>query len=471
MRVLIAGAGKVTRELLRRLGEAWSVTLIDKQSERLERLKCFPHIDLCVTGDASSRLVLEQAGLAEQDFVLALTNSDAVNLEVCRIARRDWRGNLAALVNDSGSIADFHALKVRAVCGSYLVASEMELFLESPRLSVFPIAQGAGEVMEIEVLRSAPAVGRPIRAFAARDWLIAAIHREGDLVIPHGDTVISVGDSLTIVGKPQLYRTICHLFTLDDPDFPLEYGGEILVPVETGHMDEVAPVVEEALYLTVNTRALKIGFLISKEAMPLAHELSAMVEGSAEVCLREVAGPFEDALVRTTHSESIGCVVFSPKPLGPLAALLGIPTAVALAHRISCPLFVSRRTFPIRRILVPYSMTESTGMALEIAFNLAVQVGASVDAVTVVDPLAGTGRGSADWARQALEQASEIGQLHHFSVGQVFLQGNPVNEISSLTAEYDLLLLGSTSRSASVLRPHIGEQLLRKAQCSALVVT
>jgi nucleotide-binding universal stress UspA family protein len=203
----------------------------------------------------------------------------------------------------------------------------------------------------------------------------------------------------------------------------------------------------------------------------LAHELSEMVDGSAEVSLREAAAPFQDVLVRMTHSESIGCVVFSPKPLGPLAGLLGIPTAVALAHRISCPLFISRRTFPIRRILVPYSMTKSTGMALETGFDLAVQLGASVDAVAVADPLAATGPGSMDWARQALKQAGETGQLHHFSVGQVLLQGNPVIEISSLTREYDLLLLGSTSRSASVLRPHIGEQLLRKAQCSTLVVT
>jgi len=39
MKILIVGAGKTTREILRRLGEAWSVTLVDIVSDRLNLLK------------------------------------------------------------------------------------------------------------------------------------------------------------------------------------------------------------------------------------------------------------------------------------------------------------------------------------------------------------------------------------------------------------------------------------------------
>ncbi len=469
MLALIAGAGKTARELLRRIGPSWSITLVDTNESSLKKLKKSPQVIHSVVGDASSRVTLKDADLARQDYVVAVTNVDEVNLEVCRFAQKLGIANIIAVVNDSQKLSYFESLGVRAICGSRLIAADIELFLESPRLFVKTIAEGAGEIMEVQVQRNAPAAGCPIVSFASGGWLIAAIHRDGELIIPHGGTVVQADDRLTIVGRPDLYHSISHIFTMQEPSFPLEYGQQILIPVQ--RENDLDPMTAEALYLRSETRAQGIMFLASQSNPSPLEDKKAKYEGEVKISVRRVEESIEEALVDISKKESVGCVISPPKPLGPLARILGNPTITALAHLLSCPLLVSRQSFPYSKILVPCSGTKSTGLALEIAVDIANQIGAEVDAVTVIDPLASSDYGSKEWAEQALTQARHIKQLHNFPIGEVILEGNPVKEIIALADNYNLLVVGSTTRSASIMRPHIGEYLVQDTPCSVLVVT
>jgi len=119
MKVLIVGSGKTAREILRRLGESWSVTLIDIIQDRLILLQQqFNQVDKTVLGDASSLVTLKEADFVNQDFVVAITNRDDINLEVCRLARDSNITNVAALVNDSVNLTEFEKLGVRTICWS-----------------------------------------------------------------------------------------------------------------------------------------------------------------------------------------------------------------------------------------------------------------------------------------------------------------------------------------------------------------
>ena len=81
MKAIVVGAGGATRELLRRLGEAWTVTVIEISEQRLRGIKEIKGIH-AVVGDGTSRLTLQRSGLAEADAVIAASNDDEVNLEV-----------------------------------------------------------------------------------------------------------------------------------------------------------------------------------------------------------------------------------------------------------------------------------------------------------------------------------------------------------------------------------------------------
>ena len=73
MKAIVVGAGGATRELLRRLGEAWSVTVIDTSENRLLEIGSVEGIRI-VQGDGTSRLTLERSGLKEADAVVAASN-------------------------------------------------------------------------------------------------------------------------------------------------------------------------------------------------------------------------------------------------------------------------------------------------------------------------------------------------------------------------------------------------------------
>jgi trk system potassium uptake protein TrkA len=75
MKILICGAGRITDELLKRIGENWEITLIEKEEAKLAPFSSrFPSVVRLMVEDASSPVVLEKAGLTSHDCVLAMTN-------------------------------------------------------------------------------------------------------------------------------------------------------------------------------------------------------------------------------------------------------------------------------------------------------------------------------------------------------------------------------------------------------------
>ncbi|CAK8162668.1 Trk system potassium uptake protein TrkA (modular protein) [Candidatus Xenohaliotis californiensis] len=87
MKVIICGAGFIGRSVAVYLDSiGHSVTIIDKSKAALDLAKSIAPI-YCVLGDALSIELLENNDASKVDIVLAVTNSDAVNLAICQIAK------------------------------------------------------------------------------------------------------------------------------------------------------------------------------------------------------------------------------------------------------------------------------------------------------------------------------------------------------------------------------------------------
>ncbi|MDH4233566.1 MAG: NAD-binding protein, partial [Gallionella sp.] len=86
MKILILGAGQVGSTVAENLvGEANDITVVDQDAEKLRLLQ--DRLDLrTLTGNAAHPSVLEQAGIADTDMLLAVTQSDEVNLVACKLA-------------------------------------------------------------------------------------------------------------------------------------------------------------------------------------------------------------------------------------------------------------------------------------------------------------------------------------------------------------------------------------------------
>ncbi|MBV9318081.1 MAG: NAD-binding protein, partial [Gammaproteobacteria bacterium] len=87
MKILILGAGQVGRTAAQALSreEANEVTVVDSNEDILRDLQ--DRFDVrTVAGNAAYPSVLEAAGAAEAEVLIALTSSDEVNLMACQVA-------------------------------------------------------------------------------------------------------------------------------------------------------------------------------------------------------------------------------------------------------------------------------------------------------------------------------------------------------------------------------------------------
>ena len=86
MKILIAGGGKVGSSLIRQLTtEGHEITLIDRSAGVLEEIMEQYDI-IAVQGNSATMSVLEEAGVADANLLIAATDADEVNLLCCMTA-------------------------------------------------------------------------------------------------------------------------------------------------------------------------------------------------------------------------------------------------------------------------------------------------------------------------------------------------------------------------------------------------
>ena len=104
-----------------------------------------------------------------------------------------------------------------------------------------------------------------------------------------------------------------------------------------------------------------------------------------------------------------------------------------------------------------------------IAVDLSRQFGASLSALTVIDPHADSND------KQELEklpkQIAQIARSSGVEVEKIIDNGNPIHTIRKHAASYDLLILGySQSSRNTIFKPDISMHLLHQTPCSTLFI-
>ena len=86
MKIIILGAGQVGASLAEHLADEQNdITVVDLDSDRLRELQ--DRLDIgTVTGQASHPDALQRAGAEDADMVIAVTNSDEINMVACQVA-------------------------------------------------------------------------------------------------------------------------------------------------------------------------------------------------------------------------------------------------------------------------------------------------------------------------------------------------------------------------------------------------
>ncbi|MCA9728011.1 MAG: NAD-binding protein, partial [Candidatus Eisenbacteria bacterium] len=429
-----------------------------------------------VVGDGSSRVVLDRAGIGEADALIAATNDDAVNLEICRIAREAGIHRVVALAADPERLHDYRSMDVPAFSPDSLTARRIEESVESRRISSQSFANGRAEVIEFEVTHSSPVHGKPLKDLRARSWVVGAVLRGETLLIPHGDTVLEPGDLVTVMGSGADFSEIVRTFTSGEARFPLDFGKSVVLSVD----DDLPGLLEESSHLVRNSRAASL-LLVHRELSAIRAEdelnrvqsklemVSAKVEG-VEIRRRPVTGKPSRHLARVAADDSVGVFVRAPGTRRPLLSLWGAHRSVALARRTGRPVLIARGTQPYGQIVLPARRTAAGRIAAHAALDLAVQGSAELHAVAAVDPLFLAGPEAAQEARQAIGWLREEAAVLGLGLKSSVQRGNPARIFLEAARSADLLVLGLTRNPHGRFQHSITDHLASRATCSVLLV-
>ncbi len=202
MKVLVVGGGRDLYFLAQAFrSKGHSVTVIDRDKQECSRLA--RRLDaLIIHGDGSDESILEEAGARSADIVLAATERDADNLITCQISRSRFAVPRAvALVNDPENQRVFMELGIDAISPSLTVASLIEQRAALDQVTNLILAgEGKVTISEVVLGKSFQGADIPIaELLLPRDALIAVVMRDGETIVPRGETRLAPGDRVLLV--------------------------------------------------------------------------------------------------------------------------------------------------------------------------------------------------------------------------------------------------------------------------------
>ncbi len=230
MKILILGAGSVGTSVAAALAsEDNDITVVDTDTLRLRELS--EKIDLrTVQGHASHPSVLQQAGAEDTEMLIAVTNSDEVNIIACQVADALFRvPSKIARVREAEYLSPALTARGRlsidvVISPEHLVCKHVQRLIEYPgALQVLDFADGRAQLVAVRTRSGGALVGLPIRELRGHlpptvDARVAAIFRRGRPVMPEGNTVIEADDEVFFLADRRDIRTVMsELRKLDKP--------------------------------------------------------------------------------------------------------------------------------------------------------------------------------------------------------------------------------------------------------------
>jgi trk system potassium uptake protein TrkA len=231
LKIVILGAGQVGRTAAHHLSreEANEVTVVDLDEDILRNLQ--DRLDIrTVAGNASYPTVLEAAGAQEADIIVALTNSDEVNMMACEVAYTLYRTPTkiarirSAEYTSRPELFSDDALSVDVfISPEQLVTEYVERLIQYPgALQVLDFADGKIQLVGVRALEGGQLVRRCLRELPEHlnktEARVVAIYRAGRSIPPEGDTVVEDGDEVFfLAARNDIKRVMSEMRKQDDP--------------------------------------------------------------------------------------------------------------------------------------------------------------------------------------------------------------------------------------------------------------
>jgi Trk K+ transport system NAD-binding subunit/nucleotide-binding universal stress UspA family protein len=476
--IVLVGVGNIGKELLSKLSRDFEVTCIDSHPDAPSTVAAIRGKEKTkvIVGDATSRLVLEEAAVDESEIVLITTTTEKINLEVVRVLHDHFNARrvIAVGITDRG-MKELGELGAEVKSIFTASANDLRNLIEHQAKTAHGIGIGKNEILEVEVHPASRLKNRPLGYIAPIRWNLGILYRDGNIIVPKPDTILKEKDRVVILGDPSVLKTVAELLSADFERFPLEYGTSLAAYLtgreEDGFFDELD-------YLSSTLQLDKVHVICSPKAEQLLKRQSAFFGKYTPGGINTVVSALPPAeavkSLATDGGATIGLVAASKQ------VFFGRRTSrkrflSSFVRTVRCPVILAGGTQPYSKLLVPalidFDFRSLLDKSIEISHTIASDLG-----VVAVRPseYIGTKEDSQRF-EEAKKAISDIAFVHRKKIDLEVSTGNPVHEISRRLPDFNLLVLGSDSWSGrgffrSLLAPDVGWQILSRSRISTLIL-
>ncbi len=215
MNIIIVGAGRVGMYMAKKLERDHEISIIEKDKDLAQEASRGLDV-LIIQGDGTETATLEEAGVKNADALAGVTGKDEINLLSCLLAKSLGVGSVLARVGKPEYISVFKSLGVDHVVSPELsVADRLNRLITRPSVSDLALIEGSDvEILEFTVEAESMVNEKKVGEIPPNGFLIIAVKKEDEVIIPSPDTVLGEGEKVWVLLKTQFVKNVSKLFVV-----------------------------------------------------------------------------------------------------------------------------------------------------------------------------------------------------------------------------------------------------------------
>lgn len=217
-RVIIVGAGQTGMALAASLDQTKVKTIIiDRDSERCIQIAEKLEKVVVINGDGADKSLLQEENVADVDFLVAVTGDEESNVLISLLAKGLKTKRTITRVSKISYIPLLSAIGIDTVVSTRLsaVRAILQHIRRGKIISVAPLKGEHAEAIEAEALETSDIVNVPLSDVKfPKGAIVGAIVRNGEIIIPRGDSIIRPKDRLIIFALQNVIPKLEKLLTV-----------------------------------------------------------------------------------------------------------------------------------------------------------------------------------------------------------------------------------------------------------------
>ena len=219
MRIVVIGAGKLGYSVAQLLAqEQYDVVVIEKDEARREIVKNSLDV-LTIAANGASPIIMKDYRVKGADVVVATTDSDEVNMVACLLAKANGVKYTVARIRDTDYAKSTVFMHKNMGVDLFInpeqvTAVEINRILMTPSaMEVEDFAEGKVSLFETRMHAGSVFLGKTLLDLVIPPQiLVAAIFRNHEMIIPHGDDIIQENDDVYFVGQREALQKFTKQF-------------------------------------------------------------------------------------------------------------------------------------------------------------------------------------------------------------------------------------------------------------------